>query len=122
MGLATTSLQIYTASSLKCLGGMAGPMIRTLTAKLVEKEEMGKLFSMFMIFEFVIGLGASPLYMYIYSSTIDSDPGFFNFVSAGLQVLNMILMAGMMILEYLSPSHPYQEIENEEETENGEQR
>lgn len=41
--------------------------------------------------EFLFGLGASPLYTAVYDATIDTDPAVFNYLSAGLFGVNIVL-------------------------------
>lgn len=59
-------------------------MVRSMVAKLASPEEVGKIFSVIMLSEFLIGLGASPLYTFVYNSTIKSEPAVFNYLSAAL--------------------------------------
>lgn len=66
-------------------------MSRSLLSKLVPDDEIGKIFSMIMATEFLVGLGASPLYTAVYKATINTDPAVFNYLSAGLFAFNMIL-------------------------------
>ncbi|KAG5896425.1 hypothetical protein JTB14_022504 [Gonioctena quinquepunctata] len=113
-GLASNNFHIYAASFAKSIGGLTSPMLRTLISKLVSKEEIGKIFSMIMICEFVLGLAGSPLYTVIYNKTIDTDPGLFNFVTAGFYVFMVILILIVVILEYFTSPNIYSAMEDEE--------
>ncbi|CAH1116536.1 unnamed protein product [Phaedon cochleariae] len=116
LGWATTDYHVYAAAAVRCLGGVISPMMRSLLSSLVQPDEIGKIFSMIMICEFIISLGASPLYTVIYNSTINEDPGIFNFFTAGLYVVNIVIIMIVMSIEYLQPSI-YNKVLDDEETE-----
>ncbi|XP_074036640.1 probable peptidoglycan muropeptide transporter SLC46 isoform X2 [Leptinotarsa decemlineata] len=112
-GLATESIHIYIGAFAKSINGVTSPMIRTLISKLVEREEVGKIFSIMMICEFIVGLFASPLYTYIFNNTINTKPGLFYFVSAGFYTFNIFMIGIVLILEFKSTTNVYNEMENE---------
>lgn len=66
-------------------------MIRTFITKIVPADEIGKVFSFIVGSESVIGLFSSPLYTTIYNYTINLNPGIFNFFTAAVYFVGMIL-------------------------------
>ncbi|XP_018576193.1 proton-coupled folate transporter isoform X2 [Anoplophora glabripennis] len=113
-GFGKADWYLYTAGGVRCLGGVISPMSRSLISKLIPDDEIGKIFSMIMASEFLIGLGASPLYTAIYNGTINSDPAFFNYLSAGLFAVNMILTVTIIILQQINPIR-YSELNSEDQ-------
>lgn len=113
-GFGTTDWYLYTAGGIRCLGGVISPMSRSLISKLIPDDEIGKIFSMIMASEFLIGLGSSPLYTAVYNATIDTDPAVFNYLSAGLFGFNAILTITIIILQQINPVR-YSELNNEDE-------
>ncbi|KAJ8925662.1 hypothetical protein NQ315_009507 [Exocentrus adspersus] len=111
-GLAKTDAYLYTAGGVRCFSGMISPMSRSLISKLVPDNEIAKIFSMIMASEFLFGLGGSPLYTAIYNSTINSDPGVFNYLTAGLYAIGMVLTITMIIIQKIDS--PYNQLNNEE--------
>ncbi|XP_023024963.2 probable peptidoglycan muropeptide transporter SLC46 isoform X1 [Leptinotarsa decemlineata] len=114
--LATESIHIYVGAFAKSINGVTSPMVRTLISKLVEREEVGKIFSIMMISEFLMGLFASPLYTYIFNITINTKPGLFYLVSAGFYTFSIFMIGIVMILEFKSSTNVYNELENEPES------
>ncbi|CAG9834865.1 unnamed protein product [Diabrotica balteata] len=112
-GLATEDFHIYFAAGLKFISGIISPQCRTLISKLVPVDEIAKVFALIMVVEFVVSIGASPFYTLIYNATVDTDPGFYNFVSAGLFGVDIIIILIIMLLEYKT-TLPYEELNNEE--------
>lgn len=68
-------------------------MVRSLLSKMVSADETGKLFSITVALESLVLLGGIPLYTMVYNSTLDSNPGAFNFVTGGLYFL-LVLFTG----------------------------
>ncbi|KAJ8931992.1 hypothetical protein NQ314_015038 [Rhamnusium bicolor] len=112
-GLARSDWYIYTAGVVRCLGGIISPMTRSLVSKLVPADEIGKIFSMIMASEFMLSLGASPLYTAVYNATIDSDPGAFNYLTAGIYSINVILAIAIITMQRRN-APAYDQIINEE--------
>ncbi|CAG9834868.1 unnamed protein product [Diabrotica balteata] len=91
-GIATEDFQIYFVAGLKFISGIVNPQCRTLISKLVPVDEIGKVFALIMVAEFIISIGASPFYTFIYNATVYTDPGFYNFISAGLFGVDIIII------------------------------
>lgn len=83
---------LISAAVVRFLGGLISPMVRTIVSKICSAEEVGKIFSAIMASEFFFSLGANPLYTLVYNDTINKDPGIFNFLSAGLYGVDIILV------------------------------
>lgn len=67
-------------------------MIRSFISKVVEEEEIGKIFGLAIASQFLFGVAGSPLYTMFYDNTFDSNPGSFNFMSAGIYFINALIM------------------------------
>ncbi|KAI4466619.1 MFS transporter [Holotrichia oblita] len=89
--LATASWQIYLAGVVRCISGVISPMCRSLISKLVAKEDSGKIFSITITLESLTALMGAPLYTLVYNNTIDSNPGAFNFITAGFLGFEIVL-------------------------------
>lgn len=66
------------------IGGGVSPLARTLMSKIVDPDEIGKVFSFLMPVETLLGIVVYPIYTLVYNSTIDSAPSTYNFVTAGV--------------------------------------
>uniref|UniRef100_A0A6P7GU06 Proton-coupled folate transporter-like n=1 Tax=Diabrotica virgifera virgifera TaxID=50390 RepID=A0A6P7GU06_DIAVI len=99
-GIAYHDIFIYVGAVLNGLvGGVTTPMLRTLVTKSVSQDEAGKVFSTIMASAYLIGLGGGPLYSMVYNATISTYPGAFNFMSAGIHTISVILLLIIMKLE-----------------------
>lgn len=82
---------IFSAGVVRCLGGIASPMMKTLMSKLIPAHETAKLFSLVMIFNFAFGLGATPMYNTLYKHTLNTNPSIYNFLTAGFHVMGIFI-------------------------------
>lgn len=76
----------------KVLGGGVSPMARTLVTKIVVAEELGKMFAFMVPLEIFAGTVVTPIYTLVYNATIDSLPSAYNFVTAGVIVLQLFIL------------------------------
>ncbi|KRT79364.1 membrane transporter [Oryctes borbonicus] len=107
-GFANANWQIYLAGGIRCVSGVISPMARSLISKLVPKEDSGKIFSISVTVESLTGMVGSPLYTFIYNATIDTNPGAFNFLTAGIFCLEIVLVITVIIIQKaLLNVHPY---------------
>lgn len=67
-------------------------MGRSLISKLLSKEETGKVFAIAVTLDSVIAVIGGPIYTIVYNNTIDTNAGIFNFVSAGMCVIAIVLV------------------------------
>ncbi|GJQ82698.1 hypothetical protein Trydic_g19710 [Trypoxylus dichotomus] len=98
-GFANTNWEIYLAGGIRSVSGVISPMARSLVSKLVPKEESGKIFSITITMESLTALVGSPLYTFIYNATIDTNPGAFNFLTAGFFGLEIVLVTIVLIIQ-----------------------
>ncbi|GJQ83193.1 hypothetical protein Trydic_g7851, partial [Trypoxylus dichotomus] len=84
---------------IRSVSGVISPMARSLVSKLVPKEESGKIFSITITMESLTALVGSPLYTFIYNATIDTNPGAFNFLTAGFFGLEIVLVTIVLIIQ-----------------------
>lgn len=59
-------------------------MCRVILANTVPNNEIGAIYSLTASIENLTPLGSAPLYTFVYAATIDSYPGAFNLVTAGI--------------------------------------
>lgn len=78
--------------NVKFMGGAVGPMARSLLTKLVPTEDTGKVFSVVTTLEMICALGGSAVYTVIYNSTLATFPAAFNFITASIYVVQLILI------------------------------
>ncbi|XP_017150750.1 proton-coupled folate transporter isoform X1 [Drosophila miranda] len=90
--LAAVSWQIYVAIALGVFKSLVNPMCRTIITNLLPAAERGKIFALLGILQTLSPLISSSLYFAIYTRTLDSDPGIFNLLSAGLYALGIVLL------------------------------
>ncbi|KAL3288494.1 hypothetical protein HHI36_002936 [Cryptolaemus montrouzieri] len=105
-GLASTNAHIYFGGVLTILSGNLTPMLRSLLSKLTEPHEVGKIFSVVIMFQNFSQMLGSPFYTYIYNKTHDTHPEFFNFVTAGILGFIIILSLVVALLHLRTPSEP----------------
>lgn len=67
-------------------------MGRSIISKIVKVEETGKVFSLLTALEGVVALIGSPIYTYIYNKTLLTVPGIFNFITASIYGVEVLLM------------------------------
>ncbi|KAI4466618.1 MFS transporter [Holotrichia oblita] len=92
LGFAIKDWYIYAAAGIRSLYGIINPMGRSLISKLLSKEETGKVFAIAVTLDSVIAVIGGPVYTIIYNNTIDTNAGIFNFVSAGMFAIAIVLV------------------------------
>lgn len=105
-GLASTSMHIYFGGCVRFLTGNVSPMLRSLISKIAEADEVGKIFSVLIMFENILQMLGGPLYTFIYNYTLDTHPEFFNFVTAGILGVTVILTIILAVIHLRSPAEP----------------
>lgn len=111
---ADTPSQMYAASGICLFRVLASPMCRSLISQIIPSHEIGKVFSITSSFEAVSSLIASPLYTFIYSKTFTFFAGAFYLITAGVYVINLILVYCVLRMTKTRDSlmNPYTTIEN----------
>ncbi|KAH8253159.1 hypothetical protein KR032_003826 [Drosophila birchii] len=85
--------EMYLGMTLGMMRGVMGPMCRAILSHVAPSTEVGKIFALTTSMESVSPLGAAPLYTTVYKATVESYPGAFNFISAGLYFVCYTLIA-----------------------------
>lgn len=76
----------FSGAVAEILNGTSFIAMRAMITKLVLPEELGKINSLFGVFEAIVPLIYGPLYSRIYAKTINYFPGCFYIVGGGLTV------------------------------------
>jgi len=110
---ATESWQMYTITSVTLFKILASPMIRTLMSTIIPHDEIGKIFSITTSFEALSTFAASPLYTIVYKSTFTTFAGAFFLITAGVNILNLLIAFYIAYLKKIRESliNPYEQIE-----------
>ncbi|KAL7298255.1 hypothetical protein TKK_0009241 [Trichogramma kaykai] len=88
---------MYITAGIGMFSASAVPAIRSIVSKTVPQDDLGKTFSVITIVEMIIPFAATPLYLYIYTHTLDMFPCPVWFLSASLPIVNIILA---IMIEY----------------------
>lgn len=67
-------------------------MTRSLISKTVPSEEIGKVFAFIVALETLSGMIACPMYTFVYNATLEVMPSAYNFITAGIFVLCLIIV------------------------------
>lgn len=78
------NLTLVTGLGVAFLKFIASPMCRSILAANVAPNEIGKIYALTSAIESMSALVASPLYSFVYQSTLSFYPGAFNMISAGV--------------------------------------
>ncbi|XP_050727753.1 proton-coupled folate transporter-like isoform X2 [Eriocheir sinensis] len=76
---------------------MAPVAIRSLLSQLSGSNEIGRIFAVMAMAETLVVLAAAPLYKTVYSATIDSRAGTYNFLSAGFNIILTLILLFLAI-------------------------
>ncbi|XP_076269606.1 putative peptidoglycan muropeptide transporter SLC46 isoform X1 [Rhynchophorus ferrugineus] len=112
-GLANKDWHIYLAASLNLPSSGQNAMTRSLMSKLVMEDEIAKVFSVLSITSSILGPISSIIYTSLYNQTLTSDPGLFNFVSAGVSSIGIFIYLAILIIEKKSSRPGYTVLESE---------
>ncbi|PNF29985.1 hypothetical protein B7P43_G06967 [Cryptotermes secundus] len=113
-GFAPKDWYLYIGSAVGVLGGVSGPLCRSLISKTVPLEDIGTVFAMTSMIESLTPIAASPLYTFVYNATLLTFPGTFYIVSCAIFGLDVILLSWVIVLQHLSPAHSYTRIQQVE--------
>lgn len=117
-GLATLDSTLYFGAALRCLGGVTSPMIRSFLSKITPHDEIGKIFAMMVMTENILALTGPPIYTEIYNKTINTNPGIFNFVTASVFLVAIILSILIIVMTKKSTEPKFVVIIDEVEEQN----
>lgn len=92
-GIAKYSWQMYLSVGFAMFKGIGGPMSRAIISQVSSPSELGKIFAFMTSLETIFPLATSPLYTFLYNSTLSYMPGAFNLLSASFNLIGYICMA-----------------------------
>ncbi|XP_026328954.1 proton-coupled folate transporter-like [Hyposmocoma kahamanoa] len=90
-GLAQNSFHMYLAVAIETFNATSTTALRSISSKLVSRDEIGKLQSVFNLTAEVASLTFVPLYSWMYMVTLKYDAGFVYYVSAGITVIAVFI-------------------------------
>jgi len=82
VAFAVVPWQLYLATCITLLKGVATPMCRSMLASVVPANEIGKIYAITTSIESLAPIGSAPTYTFVYNYTIDNFPGAYNLLSA----------------------------------------
>ncbi|KAK7793072.1 hypothetical protein R5R35_013516 [Gryllus longicercus] len=88
-------------------GACVGPWVRSILSTSVPKADIGKVFSIVASVESLVPIAAGPVYTLLYNGTIQSFPGAFFLLSAGLFAVDVLLLLGVVVLQRRQDSNQY---------------
>ncbi|KAL7020178.1 hypothetical protein ACKWTF_011401 [Chironomus riparius] len=111
---ATETWEMYAITSVTLFKILGSPMIRTLMSTIIPHDEIGKIFSITTSFEALSTFAASPLYAFVYKSTLTTFAGCFFLITAGVNIVNLFIAFYIAYLKKIRESliNPYEQIEN----------
>ncbi|KAF5272412.1 hypothetical protein FQA39_LY07880 [Lamprigera yunnana] len=112
-GLASTNIQFYVAGSFNFLNGTISPMARSLLSKLINAEDIGKIFSILICLEIVGGLSGNLFYTYIYNKTLTTFPQAFYYITSGIYLIDIGLLVVIIVLKRYSGQLSYAEMSSD---------
>lgn len=110
-GLAPHDWYLYIACAVGFLGGVSGPLCRSLVSKTVPLEDIGAVFALTSVVEALTPIAASPIYTYVYNATLLTFPGTFYIVSSAIFAVDVILLSCVTFLQRTLPTNNYIQIE-----------
>lgn len=113
-GFAKKDWQIYLASIINMPSSGQGALTRSLISKLVHTDEIAKIFSACSIGSTILSPLSSTGYTVLYNATINTNPGFFNFVTAGIIACATFIFMVIVIVQYKADADDYTVLENEQ--------
>ncbi|XP_016981737.1 proton-coupled folate transporter [Drosophila rhopaloa] len=99
-GFASLTWHLYLSVALGVFRSIQGPMCRTIVSNIVPSSDTGKLFAIGNIVQSFAPFVAAPLYTAIYKSSLASNPGGFNFLSAAFYLIAFILIGCVMRIKF----------------------
>lgn len=103
-GLTTSGRYFYVAAALNLFGCCLGPLIRSHLSKIVPKQDLGKVFALTASAESLTPLAASPLYTYVYKSTMIVLPGCVYYLSSLFNLVTAALVFIVLMFQLRNPS------------------
>ncbi|XP_030747837.1 proton-coupled folate transporter-like [Sitophilus oryzae] len=118
-GAAINDWEIYLAAVINLPASGMNALTRSLLSKMVKEDEIAKIFSVISISSSIIDPISSTGYTALYNATINTDAGLFNFVSAAIFSVGVVIFSIIVIIQRKSPTVEYTIVpEESEETHN----
>lgn len=92
---AVTNWQIYLAPIVEILNGTSFIAMRSIVSKLVDRDELGKVYSLFGVAEALMPLVYAPMYTTVYTATLKTLPGAFFLLGGALTAPAVIIFFWM---------------------------
>lgn len=89
--VAQASWLFYVGAFVSCIGPVGGPIIRSMTSKVIPSTERGKVFALLSVCDNAVPLVSTILYTQVYNNTVGEFPGIF-VLTAISQIILFILM------------------------------
>uniref|UniRef100_A0A8D9BUR0 Solute carrier family 46 member 3 n=1 Tax=Cacopsylla melanoneura TaxID=428564 RepID=A0A8D9BUR0_9HEMI len=102
--MTTQGHYFYVAATINMFGCCLGPLVRSYLSKIIPKEDLGKVFALTASAESLTPLAASPLYTYVYNSTITFLPGCVYYLSSVLNLVTTVLVSIVLMFHFRNPS------------------
>ncbi|CAG9765984.1 unnamed protein product [Ceutorhynchus assimilis] len=112
IGFAKNDWQIYLGSIINLPSAGQSALMRAMISKLVLEEEVAKVLSAFGIGSNILGPISSIGYTALYNATIQSDAGFFNFVTAAMQFCSAVIFLFVLLVQS-RPAHSEETLEQD---------
>lgn len=91
--VATVPLIFYVGGAISGLGPVVGPIIRSMTSKVVPQNERGKVFALLACCDNAVPFISGVLYTQVYNATVGQQPGIFYLtISTQLAVFVLVLI------------------------------
>lgn len=81
----------YVGGFISSIGPVVGPILRSMTSKVVSSSERGKVFALLSVCDNAVPLISGVLYSQVYNYTLGKFPGIF-FLTAATQIIVFLLM------------------------------
>lgn len=94
--IAKASWLFYVGAFVSCIGPVGGPIIRSMTSKVIPSTERGRVFALLSVCDNAVPLVSTILYTQVYNNTVGEFPGIF-VLTAISQIILFILMMNFHI-------------------------
>lgn len=95
--IAQTTWIFYVGAFVSCIGPVGGPIIRSMTSKVIPSTELGKVFALLSVCDNAVPLVSTILYTQVYNHTVGVYPGIFV-----LTAISQIILFILMIIFHIS--------------------
>ena len=89
---------IYYAATFTVLAGLHTTPLRSLSSKMVDSTEFGKLFTCVGVAVAVAQLISNSILLEVYADTVESDPGFMYLLAAAFSSFALVITVGSRIV------------------------